>query len=76
MESIKEERLSRLVLFGRGALGKAIAQYLVHYNAERPHQSRQNTFIEPEGLHLQAAGRVVRSERLGGLLSCSHRIAA
>ena len=75
-KSIKYECHSRLVLFGRGPLDKAIAQYVVHYNDERPHQSLQNTLIEPERLHSQAKGRVVRSERLGGLLSYYHRAAA
>jgi putative transposase len=37
VRSVKEECLSRLILFGEGSLRRALQQYVVHYHEERNH---------------------------------------
>ena len=76
MRSIKEEALEQMVLLGERALHHAIHQYLTHYHTERNHQGLGNRLIAPEGAVGCQTGRVVRRERLGGLLSYYHREAA
>ena len=38
VRSVKEECLSRLVLFGEASLKRAATDYVEHYHSERPHQ--------------------------------------
>ena len=76
IRSIKEETLEQMVILGEHALSYVIHQYLMYYHTERNHQGLDNQLITLEegvGGHL---GPVVRRERLGGLLSYSHREAA
>ena len=76
VRSIKEEALAQMVVLGERALYYAIQQYLAHYHHERHHQGLDNQLIaREEGVGCQT-GHVVRRERLGGLLSYSHREAA
>src|SRR5690349_9553782 len=42
VRSVKEECLSRLILFGESSLRRALQQYIVHYHAERNHQGKDN----------------------------------
>ncbi len=37
VRSVKEECLSRLILFGESSLRRALQQYIVHYHEERNH---------------------------------------
>jgi putative transposase len=76
VRSIKEEALDHLVMLGEPALSYAIHQYLAHYHTERNHQGLDNHLIAREGAVGGQTGPVVRRERLGGLLSYSHREAA
>jgi len=76
IRSIKEEALGRMVMLGERALHHAIHQYLAHYHTERNHQGLDNRLIAPEGAVSCQTSRVVRRERLGGLLSYYHREAA
>jgi len=72
--SIKSECLNRLVILGERHLRRAIAEYVEHYHHERTHQGLGNRLIE--GVPELASGRVVRRERLGGLLNHYYREAA
>jgi len=76
IRSIKEEALGRMVMLGERALHHAIHLYLAHYHTERNHQGLDNRFIASEGAVSCQTSRVVRRERLGGLLSYYHREAA
>ena len=40
VRSVKEECLSRLILFGASSLRRALQQYIVHYHEERNHQGK------------------------------------
>src|SRR5437870_2159241 len=73
VRSIKEEALARMIMLGERALYHAIHQYLAHYHTERNHQGLDNRLIAPEGAVSCQTDRVVRRERLGGLLSYYHR---
>ncbi len=42
VRSVKEECLSRLILFGESSLRRALQQYIVHYHEERNHQGKDN----------------------------------
>ena len=69
VRSVKQECLSKLILFGENSLQRALNEYVSHFHAERNHQGKGNVllFLErPEG---ERAGRRIQCrQRLGGLL--------
>ena len=73
VRTIKDECLSKLIFFGEGMLQRALREFVAHYHAERNHQALDNTLIAPPDETMPTTGRVVRRERLGGLLSYYHR---
>ena len=42
VRSVKEECLSRLILFSAASLQRALNEFVAHYHAERNHQGRGN----------------------------------
>ena len=74
--SVKSECLDRMILFGEASLRRALREYGIHFHAERPHQGLGNELIAPEQSTGSPTGKVVESERLGGLLRHYHRAAA
>jgi putative transposase len=77
VRSVKEECLSRLILFGESSLQRALQQYIVHYHAERNHQGKDNRILFPSRLEARRnLGAVRCRERLGGLLKYYEREAA
>jgi transposase InsO family protein len=69
VRSIKEETLSRLILFGERALRHALTEYAAHYHHERPHQGQGNVVLIPLPCErVQHGGSICCRERLGGLL--------
>jgi hypothetical protein len=78
VKSVKEEALSKLILFGEASLRHVLSEYLVHFHRERNHQGKGNVLLFP--LNRQPAPSSDRSvrcrERLGGLLKYYHREAA
>ena len=54
VRSVKEECLSRLILFGERALWHALTQYEEHYHRERNHQGKGNVLLIPP-VHLDRA---------------------
>ena len=78
VRSVKEECLSKLILFGERSLRRALQQYVVHYHEERNHQGKENLILFPlkrEGARNRRAAVRCR-ERLGGLLKYYEREAA
>lgn len=67
VRSIKEEALSRLILFGERSLWHVLTEYTAHYHNERPHQGKGNVVLCPAD-PLQGTGPMHCRERLGGLL--------
>ncbi len=77
MKSVKEECLSKLILFGEKSLRHALREYVVYHHHERNHQGKENLLLFPASDPLPQSERKVRSrERLGGLLRFYHREAA
>ncbi len=77
VRSVKEEALSRLILFGERSLRHALTQYNAHYHTERPHQGLGNVVLLPAASRSQRWNGPVRcQERLGGLLKYYDREAA
>src|SRR5437667_3164988 len=77
VRSVKEECLSRLILFGESSLRRALQQYLEHYHGERNHQGKDNRILFPSRPEVRMNMGTVRCrERLGGLLKYNEREAA
>ena len=69
VRSIKEECLSRMILFGETSLCHVLTQYVEHYHHERNHQGKGNVLLFPTVNQDPAReGPVQCRERLGGLL--------
>ena len=45
VRSVKEECLSKLILFGERSLRRALAEYVAHYHAELNHQGKSNVLL-------------------------------
>jgi len=77
VRSVKEECLSRLILFGEASLWHALHEYVEHYHHERNHQGRGNIILFPSSRQAQGREDRIRCcERLGGLLKSYDREAA
>jgi transposase InsO family protein len=69
VRSVKEECLSRLILFGEASLWHALHEYMAHYHHERNHQGKGNVLLFPSsGADDRRPGPIHCRERLGGLL--------
>ena len=76
VRSIRREVLRNLVIIGEAHLRRVVHCYVEHYNAERPHQGLGGAFVQPDPRAANRSGRVVRHDRMGGLLRFYHRAAA
>src|SRR5262249_51953318 len=77
MQLIKEEVLSRFILFGENALRHVLNAYIAHYHEERPHQGKGNVILFPSAYTDQKPkGPIQCREQLGGLLKYYHCKAA
>ena len=59
MKSVKEECLSKLILFGEKSLRHALREYVVYYHHERNHQGKENLLLFPASDQLPQAERRV-----------------
>jgi transposase InsO family protein len=70
VRSVKEECLSRLILFGEAALGRALHEYVEHYHHERNHQGKGGL---DHGIgHLASMSPHQRLKRVSDLVILSH----
>ena len=76
VRSVKEECLSKVILFGERSLRRALSEYVEHFHAERNHQGKGNVLLFPRGTNIRREGPVQCRERLGGLLRYYHQEAA
>ena len=76
VRSVKEECLSKLILFGEASLRHALDEFLAHYHRERAHQGLANTipFLADEDRIGCIEGRIECRPRLGGLLRFYRRV--
>ena len=77
VRSVKRECLSKLILFGEGALSRTLAEFSAHYHCERNHQGKGNKLLFPkaEADSEQRGHTVTCRQRLGGLLKFYARAA-
>lgn len=76
VKSVKDELLSRRMFFGTRSLERALADYVTHYNEDRPHQGIGNRPIPAPPVSEPAdLSRIVVDEKQGGILK-SYRAAA
>jgi transposase InsO family protein len=47
VRSVKDECLSKIILFGERSLRRALSEYVKHYHAERNHQGKGNVLLFP-----------------------------
>jgi transposase InsO family protein len=68
--TVRRELLDRMLIVGCRQLRSVLAEYSNHYNVHRPHRALgQAPPLDPDGpAVLASAGRVVRRDRLGGLI--------
>jgi putative transposase len=76
VRSVKEECLSKVILFGERSLRRALSDYVEHFHVERNHQGKGNVLLFPRPGARRREGPVGCRERLGGLLRYYHREAA
>ena len=74
VRSIKEECLDHVIPIGERHFRHTIAEFVEHYHLERNHQGLDNRLIAGAPA-TDAAGRVRRRSRLGGLLNYYERAA-
>src|SRR5215510_13746725 len=74
--SIKEECLTKLILFGENSLRRVVSNFLEHYHQERNHQGKDNLLLFPVSVpEAGSRGEICCRERLGGLLKYYSRAA-
>ena len=68
--TVRRELLDRMLIFGRRHLETVVAEYVDHYNSHRPHRSlAQAPPLGPAQPPVAiAGGRVLRRDRLGGMV--------
>jgi putative transposase len=77
IRSVKDEALSRMILFGENSLWHVLNEYIDHYHQERNHQGKDNVLLFPTiSQDTVRAGPLQCRERLGGLLKYYTREAA
>ena len=58
VRSIKEECLSKLILFGETSLRRVVSEYLEHYHQERNHQGKGNFYFSRPRLRMSRVREV------------------
>jgi putative transposase len=66
VRSIKQECLSKLILFGEASLWRVLTEFCAHYHGERNHQGKNNRILFP--------GSPAKSKLPRGSLTCQHRL--
>ena len=77
VRSVKQECLSKLILFSEGSLSRVLTEYSRHYHHERNHQGKGNRLLFPNQRRKtdRSSRSIVCRQRLGGLLKYYQRAA-
>jgi hypothetical protein len=67
VRSVKEECLTKLILFGEESLHRALNEFTAHFHSERDHQGKGNVLLFPSPPTTTPRQNVRCRERLGGL---------
>lgn len=68
-----------MILFGKKSLRHVVSEYIAHFHNERNHQGLGNVIPSPDNRTRAPgalAGKMLKAERLGGLLKFYYREAA
>jgi transposase InsO family protein len=77
VRSVKEEALSKMMLFGEDSLRYVLNEYVAHHHRERNHQGKGNVLLFPPPRAVGEDDSPIQCrERLGGLLKYDAREAA
>jgi transposase InsO family protein len=76
VRSVKEECLSKLILFGEASLRRTLSSYVDHFHREWNHQGKEKLLLFPAEKPEGESAAIRCSERLGGLLKFYQRKAA
>ena len=76
VKSVKDECLSKIILFGERSVRRALSEYVQHYHAERNSQGKSNVLLFRRVTQTRREEPVQCRERLGGLLRYYHQEAA
>ena len=79
IQSIQIECLDHFIVLSEAHLNYLVAQYVEHFQDERPHQGLENKLIKPKKQpdeDIPRVGNIACQERLGGLLKHYERRAA
>jgi transposase InsO family protein len=77
IRSVKDEALSRLMLFGERALHYVLTEYVAHFHQDRNHRGKGNVLLFPSSRYSsQSDGPMQCRARIGGLLKYYERKAA
>ena len=77
LSEVKEEALSKMILFGERSLQHVLKEYEYHFHRERPHQAKGNIILMPTTRQAHSGGGQIHCrKRLGGLLKYYYRQAA
>ena len=76
IRSIRQECLSKMIIFGESMLRRVLREYMTHYNHERNHQGLGGQLVEPLRPVGGLEGEVRCKKRLGGMLRYYYRDAA
>ena len=76
VKTVRRECLDHLLIFGQHHLQRVLREYVSHYNEERPHRGLGLETSVPGAALRRGDGRVLRVDRLGGLIHEYRRIAA
>jgi len=76
VRTARRECLDHLLILGRRHLEGALREFVMHYNASRPHRGLELAVPEPSTAEASTGGTVHRRDRLGGLIHEYYREAA
>lgn len=68
VNSIKDDCLRNFVFLSEGMLHKAVSEYEIYYNTERPHQNLDNELISPKENEHYEELRLTREQNKGKVL--------
>ena len=69
VSTVRREVLDRMLIFGSRHIRLVLAEFADHYNVHRPHRALGQVLPLGSGESaVVSAGRVVRRDRLGGLI--------